>query len=76
LRSDAIITRAAYLETGRLTRNAMHIVDAYRMVKRWLKGAGLPSRLADHASLQPPSTTNHAEYRREDFDLSLELLNR
>jgi len=46
LRSDAIITRAAYLETGRLTRNAMHIVDAYRMVKRRLKGAGLPSRLS------------------------------
>jgi integrase/recombinase XerD len=49
LRPDSIITRTAYLETGRLTRNAMHIVDAYRMVKRLLKDAGLPSRLAPHS---------------------------
>ena len=49
MRPDSILTRTAYLETGRLTRNAMHIVEAYRMVKRRLKGAGLPSRLSPHS---------------------------
>jgi integrase/recombinase XerD len=49
LRLGSIITRAAHLETGRLTRNAMHVVGACRMVKRRLKGAGLPSRLSTHS---------------------------
>jgi integrase/recombinase XerD len=49
LRRDSIITRTAYLETGRLTRNAMHVVDVCRMVRRRLKNAGLPSRLSPHS---------------------------
>lgn len=41
--------RTAYLKTGRLTNNAMHVVDVCRMVKRRLKDADLPSRLSPHS---------------------------
>jgi site-specific recombinase XerD len=46
---DAPLFRTAYLKTGRLTENAMYVVDVCRMVKRRLKDAGLPSRLSPHS---------------------------
>jgi hypothetical protein len=36
-RKDTSLFRTAYKKTGKLTRNAMYVVDVCRMVKRRLK---------------------------------------
>jgi len=46
---DTPLFRTAYKKTGHLTKNAMHVVDVCRMVKRRLKDAGLASRLSPHS---------------------------
>lgn len=46
---DTPLFPTAYRKTGRLTANAMHVVDICRMVKRRLKDASLPSRLSPHS---------------------------
>ena len=46
---DAPLFRTAYRKTGRLTNNALHVVDVCRMVKRRLKDAGLANRLSPHS---------------------------
>src|SRR6185437_996798 len=46
---DAPLFRTAFLKTGRLTKNGIHVVDVCRMVKRRLKDAALPSRLSPHS---------------------------
>jgi hypothetical protein len=43
---DTPLFRTAYRKTGHLTENALYVVDVSRMVKRRLKDAGLPMRLA------------------------------
>jgi len=48
-RKDTPLFRTAYKKTGRLTNNAMYVVDVCRMVKRRLKDAGLPVRLSPHS---------------------------
>ena len=48
-RKDTPLFRTAYKKTGRLTNNAMYVVDVCRMVKRRLKDAGLPGRLSPHS---------------------------
>lgn len=48
-RKDTPLFRTAYKKTGQLTKNAMHVVDICRMVKRRLKDAGLPVRLSPHS---------------------------
>jgi hypothetical protein len=46
---DAPLFRTAYKKTGKLTENAMYVVDVCRMVKRRLKDAGLPGVLSPHS---------------------------
>src|SRR5260370_7436371 len=46
---DTPLFRTAYRRTGQLTKNALHVVDVCRMVKRRLKDASLPSRLSPHS---------------------------
>lgn len=46
---DTPLFRTAFKKTGRLTGNAMHVVDICRMVKRRLKDVGLPNRLSPHS---------------------------
>ena len=48
-RKDAPLFRTAYKKTGRLTTNAMYVVDICRMVKRRLRDAGLPGVLSPHS---------------------------
>jgi len=46
---DAPLFRTAFRKTGRLTNNAMQVVDICRLVKRRLKDAGLANRLSPHS---------------------------
>jgi integrase/recombinase XerD len=46
---DTPLFRTAYRRTGQLTNHGMYVVDMCRMVKRRLKGAGLPARLSPHS---------------------------
>jgi site-specific recombinase XerD len=46
---DTPLFRTAYRKTGQLTTKGMYVVDVCRMVKRRLKGAGLPTRLSPHS---------------------------
>lgn len=46
---DSPLFRTAYRKTGRLTNNAMDVIDICRMVKRRLKDAGLPQQLSPHS---------------------------
>jgi len=48
-RKDTPLFRTAYKKTGRLTANAMYVVDICRMVKRRLRDAGLPGVLSPHS---------------------------
>jgi len=48
-RKDTPLFRTAYKKTGRLTPNAMYVVDICRMVKRRLRDAGLPGVLSPHS---------------------------
>jgi integrase/recombinase XerD len=48
-RKDTPLFRTAYKKTGQLTKNALHVIDIGRMVKRRLKDAGLPVRLSPHS---------------------------
>src|SRR5438128_10241243 len=49
VRKEAPLFRTAYKKTGQLTKNALHVIDICRMVKRRLKDARLPSRLSPHS---------------------------
>jgi site-specific recombinase XerD len=46
---DTPLFRTAYKKTGKLTKNAMYVVDICRMVKRRLRGAGLPGMPSAHS---------------------------
>jgi integrase/recombinase XerD len=46
---DTPLFRTAYRKTGQLTKNAMHVVDICRLVKRRLGDAGLPGILSPHS---------------------------
>jgi integrase/recombinase XerD len=46
---DTPLFSTAYLKTGQLTKNSMHVVDICRMVKRRLKDASLPTGLSPHS---------------------------
>ena len=46
---DAPLFRTAYRKTGKLTETPLSGVDVYRMVKRRLGDAGLPTRLSPHS---------------------------
>ena len=48
-RKDTPLFRTAYKKTGRLTENALYVVDICRMVKRRLRDAGLPGVLSPHS---------------------------
>jgi integrase/recombinase XerD len=48
-RKDTPLFRSALRKTGQLTRNAMHVNDICRMVKRRLRDAGLPTMLSPHS---------------------------
>ena len=48
-RKDTPLFRTAYKKTGRLTENALYVVDVCRMVKRRLRDAGLPGVLSPHS---------------------------
>jgi integrase/recombinase XerD len=48
-RKDTPLFRTALKKTGVLTKNAMHVIDICRMVKRRLKDAGLPVSLSPHS---------------------------
>jgi site-specific recombinase XerD len=48
-RRDTPLFRTAYKKTGQLTKNALHVIDICRMVKRRLKDAGLSGVLSPHS---------------------------
>jgi integrase/recombinase XerD len=47
--SEGRLFRTAYLKTKTLTKNAMTGIDICRMMKRRLKGAGLPGHFSPHS---------------------------
>ena len=48
-RKDTPLFRTAYRKTGQLTKNALHVIDICRMMKRRLKDAGLSVNLSPHS---------------------------
>jgi len=48
-RKDTPLFRTAYGKTGQLTKNALHVIDICRMLKRRLKDAGLSVRPSPHS---------------------------
>jgi integrase/recombinase XerD len=48
-RKETPLFRSTVRKEKRLTKNAMHVNDACRMVRRRMKDAGLPSRLSPHS---------------------------
>jgi hypothetical protein len=52
---DTALFPTAILKTKKLTTTAIHVNDFCRMMKRRLKGAGLPDELSPIPSASPPS---------------------